>query len=211
MSSLEEQVRNIVFYYIKINYNQYLKKHNLKYIDEDKIRDVIEELYIDKKKDLQNFIRNCLKEMMKNSYPGSLVENIIYEIFEDRYLAINRVTLEISKYQDYMLNNVVMEQEIQIPIDHEYGIGLRLDFLEDEVVIKNFKRTESNQILSAEKTGVISIGDTVTKINNYDLSSLNTQDKIEIVKKAIQGDFINISFKTFKQQNNSNIINPVST
>ena len=211
MTSLEEQIRNIVFYYVKINYNQYLKTHNISYIEEDKIREVIEELYIDKKKDLQNFIRNCLKEMMKSSYPGSLVENIIYEIFEDKDLAINRVTLEITKYQQYMLNNIAVEKEIKIPIDPDYGIGLRLDFLEDEVIIKNFKRSESNQILSAEKTGIISIGDTITKINNQDLTNLNTQDKINIVKQAIKKDFINITFKTFKQQNNNHIETPIST
>ena len=53
-------------------------------------------MYIDKKKDLQQFIKSCLKEMMIDNYPGVLVENIIYDIFSDEEIAI-KGALEIKK------------------------------------------------------------------------------------------------------------------
>ena len=65
--SLQEQIRNIIFYYIKTNYKNYLKDHNLKYIEDDKIKGIITKMYVDKKKDLQLFIKTCLKEMMNDN------------------------------------------------------------------------------------------------------------------------------------------------
>ena len=194
--SLQLQIRNIIFYYVKSNYNNYLKKHKIKFIENEKIKDVIKRMYIDKKKDLQQFIKTCLNEMMKEDYPKLLVENIIYDIFQDDELAVNRVSLEIQKYQECILNNICKEYEVTIPIDNDNGIGLKIDFLEDDVVVKNYKRN-NNKKLAAEKSGKISIGDSIIKINDIDMIKLNTEEKVKIVKEAIKSDSIKIKFRTF--------------
>ena len=140
--SLQEKIRNIIFYYVKNQYNNYLKENQLKFIKEEELNGIITNMYVKQKKELQMFIKNCLKEMMKDNYPGALVENIIFEIFQDQDMAVNRVTLEIKKYQEYVMDNISKEYEITVPIYPDYGIGLKIDFLDDDVIVKNYKRNE---------------------------------------------------------------------
>ena len=66
--TLQEKIKNIIFYYVKTHYNNYLREKNLKYIEEDKIQEIISSLYTEEKKNIQNFIRECLKEMMGNGF-----------------------------------------------------------------------------------------------------------------------------------------------
>ena len=196
--SLQEKIRNIIFLFVKNEYNTYLQNNNIKFINDNEINNVISSFYIDKKKELKLFIKSCLKEMMAENYPGALVENIIFEIFQDEELAINRVSLEIQKYQEYiMTNNNGKEYDITVPIDPDYGIGLKIDFFENDVLVKNYKRNKQNQLLSAEQSGQISIGDSIIKINDIDLEKMSTKDKIQIVKNAMEKDFIKLSFRTF--------------
>lgn len=205
--SLQEKIRNIIFYYVKNQYNNYLKENQLKFIKEEELNGIITNMYVEQKKELQMFIKNCLKEMMKDNYPGALVENIIFEIFQDQDMAVNRVTLEIKKYQEYVLNNISKEYEITVPIDPDYGIGLKIDFLDDDVIVKNYKRNNENKVLPAEESGQISIGDSLIKINNIELENITTEEKIKIVKGAMGKDFIKLKFRTFFNNNNLDMVN----
>lgn len=197
--SLQEKIRNIIFYYVKNQYNTYLQENNLKFINESELKSIITNLYVEQKKDLQSFIKSCLKEMMQDNYPGALVENIIFEIFQDKDMAINRVTLEIKKYQDFILNSTSKEYEITVPIDPDYGIGLKIDFFDNDVIVKNYKRNSNNKVLPAEESGLISIGDSLIKINNISLENIDTTTKIDIVKNAMKHDFIQLKFRTFSE------------
>ena len=199
--SLQEKIRNIIFYYVKNQYNIYLEKNNVKIINENELHKVINQLYVEQKKDLQLFIKNCLKEMMQENYPGALVENIIFEIFQDKEMGVNRVTLEIKKYQEYIINNISKEYELTVPIDPDYGLGLSIDFFENDVIVKNYKRNSNNKLLPAEESGLISIGDSLIKINEESLEEIDTEKKINIVKKAMKEDFITLRFRTFSNKN----------
>ena len=198
--SLQEKIRNIIFYYVKTQYNTYLQENNLKYINDGELKGIISKLYVEQKKDLQLFIKNCLKEMMQDNYPGALVENIIYEIFQDQDMAVNRVTLEIKKYQQYILDNISKEYEISVPIDPDYGIGLKIDFFDNDVIVKNYKRNSKNKVLPAEESGLISIGDSLIRINDQSLEDIDTNEKINIVKMAMKKDFIKLRFRTFSEK-----------
>ena len=199
--SLQAKIRNIIFYYVKNQYNIYLEKNNVKIINENELHKVINQLYVEQKKDLQLFIKNCLKEMMQENYPGALVENIIFEIFQDQEMGVNRVTLEIKKYQEYIINNISKEYELTVPIDPDYGLGLSIDFFENDVIVKNYKRNSNNKLLPAEESGLISIGDSLIKINEESLEEIDTEKKINIVKKAMKEDFITLRFRTFSNKN----------
>mgnify|MGYP003330164011 CR=1 FL=1 len=99
-SKLNEMIRSLILMYVKENYNQYLNDNNLKKIDDDKIRDVIVSLYSSKKDHLRSYLKYTLKAMMKENYVGDLVvNNICVDIFSDDEICINRLTLEIQKYQ----------------------------------------------------------------------------------------------------------------
>ena len=45
--SLQKHIKDLIFFYVKTNYNQYLEDHKIKLIPEEKIDSVIESLYDD--------------------------------------------------------------------------------------------------------------------------------------------------------------------
>ena len=105
MSKLERTIKDLIIFYVKENYNNYLKENNLSIIIEDnKLKEVIETLYNTKREHLKQFLKDSLKELLKDDYPGDLViNNICYEIFEDDDLCKNRIFVEIKIYQE---NNI---------------------------------------------------------------------------------------------------------
>jgi len=100
MSNVNESIKSLILIYVKENYNQYLLDNNLKKIDDNKIRDVIIQIYSQRKDHLKEFLKHTLKKVMKEEYIGDLfVNNICMEIFSDDEMCINRLTIEIQNYQ----------------------------------------------------------------------------------------------------------------
>ena len=101
MVKLEHTIKDLITFYIKENYNKYLKDNNLIKIDNDKIYLVISELYDNKKTHIKEFLKSSLKELLKDEYPGDLVvNNICFDIFQDDNLCKNRVYNEIKLHQE---------------------------------------------------------------------------------------------------------------
>lgn len=108
MSSLEKRIRDLIHFYIKENYNNYLKVHNIESILESDIPNVVEELYDQKKDHIQEFVLSSLKIMLKHEMPQEyIVKNLLSEIFRDDELCKNRLTYEINIYQQKMKTGTV--------------------------------------------------------------------------------------------------------
>tara|TARA_B100001027_G_scaffold187181_1_gene139847 strand:+ start:191 stop:505 length:315 start_codon:yes stop_codon:yes gene_type:complete len=104
MSNLERTIKDLVIFYVKENYNNYLKENNLKKIEKEKIKEVISNLYYPKKDHLKKFVKDSMKELWKDEYPGDLViDNIFFDIYQDDELNINRISVEIELHQE---NNI---------------------------------------------------------------------------------------------------------
>ena len=100
MSNLERTIKDLVIFYVKENYNNYLKENNLKKIEKEKIKEVISNLYYPKKDHLKKFVKDSMKELWKDEYPGDLViDNIFFDIYQDDELNINRISVEIELHQ----------------------------------------------------------------------------------------------------------------
>lgn len=200
--SLQQKVRNIVFYFIKQEYKEYLNKNSLKYIEKDNISDVVDEFYIKKEKVLKKFIRTNLKRMMKENYPGALVENIIYDIFEDENLAKNRIVLEIEQFQNSKKNTILSNNiyEVNIEPDHNHGLGINLTINNNKIMVDSFKKNpENNKTLPAEDSGLINIGDELVEIDGNNLQILKITKVVEILKGMNKKkDEVNIRFNSFK-------------
>ena len=199
--SLQEQIRNIIFYYVKKQYNGYLLENQIKYIPTNEIIDVVKKLYIDKRDDLKIFIRSCLKEMLNGNYQSLLVENIMLDIFDDDNFAIHRCALEIEEYQNYILNKDSSKNEYNISLipDKEFGVGMQIDFDNKEIVVKNYKRHPiTNSLLPAEKSGSISIGDNIIEINNTCLEKLSTEQSIKVIKKCLSESKVHLKLRSHK-------------
>tara|TARA_B100000575_G_C22810142_1_gene477350 strand:+ start:49 stop:363 length:315 start_codon:yes stop_codon:yes gene_type:complete len=101
MSKLERTVKDLVIFYVKENYNNYLKENKIEKIDKDKIKSVISELYYPKKDHLKLFVKESMKELWKEEYPGDLViDNIFFSIYQDDKFNINRICVEIELHQE---------------------------------------------------------------------------------------------------------------
>ena len=92
-------VKDVTYFYIKYYYEQELEKTNQKKLSETKLKELIEHLYVEKSGELKKYIRDTLKENLKENYSSFSVENIILEMFSDPDLSKHRVYLEIIEYQ----------------------------------------------------------------------------------------------------------------
>lgn len=183
--SLQEKVKNIVFYFIKKEYKLYLDKHQVKYIEECDLENVVDNFYIKKEKVLKEFIRTNLKKMMKDKYPGALVENIIYDIFEDEHLAKNRIVLEIKQFQKSKSNTFLSTNlyEVKIKPDEKHGLGINLSINNEKIIVDGFKKNpDNNSELPAELSGLINVGDELVEIDNNNLTIMKINRVVEVLK-----------------------------
>jgi hypothetical protein len=101
--SLPNLIKDITLFYIKHHYFKYLKDNNINAIDEIKLRELIDDLYETKHQILRDYIRENLKNNLKDAYTPTVKltsESIILEMFSDPRLAKERVITEIMKYQE---------------------------------------------------------------------------------------------------------------
>jgi hypothetical protein len=107
MTTIQKNIKDLIFFYIKTNYNNYLEENKLKTIPDDKINEVISKLYTERKEHLKVFIKESLKKLLKGEYPGDLVVlNILLEIFSDDELCKNRLMTEIKLHQQQIRDGV---------------------------------------------------------------------------------------------------------
>ena len=104
--SLQKNIRDLIFFYVKTNYNQYLEERKLKFIPDHEIDQVIHTLYDDRKEHIQEFIKASLKQLYESKpdeYPGDLmILNILVDIFSDDNLCKNRLIAEIRLHQQQL-------------------------------------------------------------------------------------------------------------
>ena len=104
MATVETRVKEVIHFYVKTNYEAYLKNNNIKTIPSEEIETVVRNLYTDRRDHLKGFVKESLKKIMKDDYPGDLVIlNILVSVFEDDEYCINRLVKEIKLYQQGVL------------------------------------------------------------------------------------------------------------
>ena len=104
--SLQQHIRDLIFFYVKTNYTEHLKQQNVSIIPESEIPMLINQLYDDRKEHIKIFILDSLKQLYserENEYPGDRnVSNLLLNIFHDDELCKKRVTTEIILHQQNM-------------------------------------------------------------------------------------------------------------
>ena len=103
--SLQKNIKDLIYFYVKTNYNNYLKEKNIEFIQDDKINTVISELFESRKDHIKEFIKGSLKKLLKDEYPGDqTIQNILLNIFQDEELCKNRLIVEIKLHQQQIMN-----------------------------------------------------------------------------------------------------------
>lgn len=102
-----KHIQDLSFKFAKYHYEQYLKKHNLSYINKDKVKSVVSEVYSKEiQKQLFAFVRQSMKTQLEDKYNPMVIEPLLQEIANDPSSAIERIVLEIHEFQKrfYKLN-----------------------------------------------------------------------------------------------------------
>ena len=98
MSNYLNTIKELITFYVKTNYENYLEEHNIKSISN--INDIVDKIYTQNKEHLRSFILSSMKELLKDEYPGDLIiKNILIDIFRDDNLCKRRLIIEIELYQ----------------------------------------------------------------------------------------------------------------
>jgi C-terminal processing protease CtpA/Prc len=206
--SLQNDIKNIIYFFVKKEYNLILKNKNIKIINHVEIDELIDDIYLKKKDDLKLYIRDSLKKKMKESYNGPLIENIIFDIFEDDNLAKERLKIEIINYQNYVINkNNNNLYEVTLIPDKEYGLGLNISIKDYDVIVKSFKKNPDNNSLLPAECSKIKPGDIIYQINDQVLNILSVDKIIKLLKSLNNNKNIKIILnkKINKDNNNINI------
>jgi hypothetical protein len=100
MASLEKRIRDLIHFYVKENYNNYLQKNNITSITDEDIPTIVMKLYTEKKGHIQVFVKDSLKIMLQNEMPAEfIINNLLSDIFRDDELCKHRLTIEIKLHQ----------------------------------------------------------------------------------------------------------------
>lgn len=101
--SLQKNIRDLILFYVKTNYNEYLLSRQITIIKDEEINDVIRIIYDERKDHIQVFIIESLKTLYEDrqgEYPGDqTVKNLLLTIFQDDELCKNRLIIEIKLHQ----------------------------------------------------------------------------------------------------------------
>ena len=100
MSDYLSIIKELITFYIKTNYEQYLIDNEIETIPTEQIDNVVDTLYTNKKEHLKTFILSSMKELLKAEYPGDLIiSNILNDILSDDQLCKRTLINEIDLYQ----------------------------------------------------------------------------------------------------------------
>ena len=100
MSDYLSIIKELITFYIKTNYEQYLADNEIKTIPTKQIDNVVDTLYTNKKEHLKTFILSSMNELLKDEYPGDLIiSNILNDILRDDQLCKRTLINEIDLYQ----------------------------------------------------------------------------------------------------------------
>ena len=104
MSNYLNTIKELITFYVKTNYENYLEEHKIKSISN--ISDIVDKIYTQNKEHLKGFILSSMKELLKDEYPGDLIiKNILIDIFRDDNLCKRRLITEIELFQKNNISN----------------------------------------------------------------------------------------------------------
>lgn len=97
---LGNDIKELLIFYVKTHYENYLKQNNLKKIDENKLETVIRNIYTENKEHSKQFVINSLKEVYKDKCPDvSIINLILIDIFEDEAIILYKLNEKIKNHQ----------------------------------------------------------------------------------------------------------------
>lgn len=136
---LNEQIKKIITEYLEDLYQKYLDDNKILLINNVDIKNILKDLYENNIKFGKQKIRDELKKNYLENYQSSLVENIIFDIFQDKDINIDKLTkqIELMQKKNY--------KEFIIPIV-DNTLNINISIINNNIVINktNNKNIENN-------------------------------------------------------------------
>ena len=192
MGDYINDIKTILFEYLKHEYKKYLNNNKILCIKKSNIHKIVNTFYKDNIKDLKTEIRRQMREKYKNDYPSGTIENIILDLFQDSDTNIEKVVNEINYIQDKNYLN------LEIPIINE-SLNLNISNNDGYIIINHVKDTLDENI--KEIYSNISKYKFIYSINNKILDDFNEDEKINIIKNEIK-DTKTINLGVYYLKNN---------
>lgn len=177
--NIVDEIKTIAFNYIENSYQNYLHNNNLLLIKEEKLSNIINEIYNNESKELKHTIRSKLKEKYKESYPSASVENIILDIFQDKTFNIQKTIDEIAFIQK---KNIKI---LTIPLINQ-SLNLNISLIDNFVLINSIKSKANIETYTLELYNIIENYKFLYSINDTILNEVENNEKINTIKNIIE-------------------------
>ena len=190
--NITDNIKNIIFKFIKKEYENYLENNSILLIKNQNIDPIINNFYEENKINLKNIIRSDLKELYKENYPSASVENIILDIFQDRDFNIKKTINELLYIQDKNLCN------LEIPIIND-SLNLNISITNNYIIINSANPKNIKNIETIEIYEKISKYKFLYAIEDVILEEIDNKEKINTIKRLINNkNKINITLYYLK-------------
>lgn len=173
MSNLILEIRNLIEKYIYNMYQNYLIDNNILLIKSKDIKNIITKMYTENSKNIKMYVRNHLKNTMKDEYPGGAVENILLDIFQDRDVNILKLTKIIDDYQNtnyFEIEKSINNNQLGMSIKYDGSfcrIGIVKDIFPEKDIIEKYTYLYSiNNYILNEQPDIINCIKTITAEND---------------------------------------------
>ena len=100
MTTVIEHIKELLIFYVKTNYENYLTEHNIKLIETEKIKEIVTSIYQSRKQHSKQFVKESLQKILTKEYPGDKqVDLLLRDIYEDEIVIIKKLVDQIILYQ----------------------------------------------------------------------------------------------------------------
>ena len=186
------EIRNIISSFVENKYKEYISDNKILFINEEILRSEIMNIYTKNLKEIKTEIRNKLKSKLGKDYESIVVENMILEIFNDNELNINYLEKEIALIQN---NN---KNYLDLPIINN-SLNLNISLIDDYIVINNSNIKNIDDKDNLYET--VNKYKFILSINDVIIHDLSNDEKIEKIKKEIQGkDIVKVGLYYLKNK-----------
>jgi len=175
---ITDDIKDIIFTFIKKEYQNYLQNNNILLIKNQNMNAIINIFYEENKSNLKNIIRRDLKEIYKESYPSTSVENIIFDIFQDKEFNIQKTVNELLYIQDKNLYS------LEIPIINN-SLNLNISITNNYIIINSTNPKNIKNIEYLETYEKISKYKFLYAIEDIILEEIDNETKIDTIKTLI--------------------------
>ena len=176
MSDYINDIKSIIFNFIENEYKSYLNENRILCIKENKLNEIIKDLYNNNSKNIKNIIRNNMKNKYKDEYKSAAIEQIILDIFQDKDNNIQVIVNEINFIQNknlYIIDFPIINDSLNLNISNSDGY----------IIINNVKKIDKN---IEEIYNKIEQYKFIYSINDKFLDDFDGPNKINIIKEEIK-------------------------